>query len=133
MRTIQYQRHEFHHEPEGREAPLSVLVYDIPYFGACGFFPPFHIINQYFASGGSQGSMGPGATWEPFEISQKEYQDLVATIVDLDPILLGDAARYTEVKFVFDHSFGYIQDRFEWVQAISAKHRKGNYKPGTEA
>jgi hypothetical protein len=126
MRIVKYRRHEFHHEPEDREASISVLVYDIPYFGPCGIFPPFHIINQYFADGGSQGGMSPGATWEPFEISEPEYLDLVATIMELDPELLGDTARYTEVKFTIDHSLDYIQGRFEWLQAVCEKHRKRN-------
>jgi hypothetical protein len=103
-------------------------VYDIPYFGPCGIFPPFHIINQYFASGGSQGGMSPGATWEPFEISELEYLDLVATIMELDPALLGDSARYTEVKFRIDHSFDVIQDRIEWLQGVCEKHRKRNQR-----
>jgi hypothetical protein len=124
MRIIKYQRHEFHYEPEDREAPLSVLVYDIPYFGPCGIFPPFHIINQYLASGGSQGGMSPGATWEPFEISEMEYLDLVSTIMEVDPELLGDTARYTEVRFRIDHSFDHMQDRLEWLQAVCEKHDK---------
>jgi hypothetical protein len=126
MRIVKYQRHEFHDEPEDREASLSVLVYDIPYFGPCGIFPPLHIINQYFARGGSQGGMSPGATWEPFEISETEYLELVETITHLDPGLLGDAARYTKVKFRFDNSFDHIRDLFEWLQAVYEKHRERN-------
>lgn len=128
MRIIRYERHEFHYDPEDRQAPLYAFVYDIPYFGVCSIFPPFHIANQYFASGGSQGGMSPGATWEPFEISESEYQDLVATIKELDPATLGDTARYTEVKFAFDHSFDHIQDLFEWIQAVGQEHRKGSAK-----
>jgi hypothetical protein len=81
MRTIKFQRHEFHEEkPEDREAPLFVIVYDVPYFGACGIFPPFHITNQFFASGGSRVGMSPGATWEPFTITEAEYFELVSVM-----------------------------------------------------
>jgi hypothetical protein len=127
MRIVKYQRHEFHDdEPEDREASLSTLVYDIPYFGPCGIFPPLHIINQYFADGGSQGGMSPGATWEPFEISETEYLELVEAITNLDPGLLGDTARYTEVKFRVELSLDHIQDRFDWIQAVCEKHRERN-------
>jgi hypothetical protein len=31
-----------------RKGTLLMLVYDIPYFPACGVFPPLHILNQVF-------------------------------------------------------------------------------------
>lgn len=123
MRTIKYQRYEFHQEePEDREAPLSVIVYDVPYFGACGIFPPFHITNQFFASGGSRGGMSPGATWEPFTITEAEYLELVSVIENLTPETLGAAARY-KCKFEFDCSFDNLNDLEAWVEAVCDKHR----------
>src|SRR5207244_4552780 len=46
MRRIKYQRYEFHDpDPEDRKAPLYAFVYDVPYLGSCGIFPPRHILN----------------------------------------------------------------------------------------
>lgn len=128
MMTIKYQRHEFHQdEAEDREAPLSVMVYDIQYFAPCGISPPFHIINQFLASGGSQGGMSPGATWGPFTISEAEYSELVSAIEDVDPQSLGDTVRYPRLKFEFDHSFDNQHDQMKWIEAVCDKHRE-NYR-----
>lgn len=123
MKTIDYERHEFHGDPEPRTALLSTFVYDIPYFGACGIFPPVHIANQIFQSGGSQGGMSPGATWRPFRLGRAEYDELVRTIAALDPGALGDDARYTRVAFQFDDSFDDIRDWGAWLKAVCKRHR----------
>lgn len=123
MKAIEYERHEFRGEPERRSAELQVFVYDIPYFGACGIFPPFHILNEIFRSGGSEGGMSPGATWQPFQLSSEEYDRLVQEISELDPGSLGDAARYTRVKYAFDPGFDAIQDHVSWLLAVCEKYR----------
>lgn len=123
MRRVKYQQHEFHSDLVDREAPISTLVYDIPHFGACGIFPPRHIVNQIFSSGGGDGGMSSGTSWVPFEITEKEYQELVATIVQLDPKTLGDDARFKYVKFEFDNAFDDIRYRSPWQMAVCEKHR----------
>jgi hypothetical protein len=123
MRIIEYKRHEFHGDPEERRAELPTFVYDIPYFGACGIFPPLHILNQIFETGGSEGGMSPGATWTPFTIDEKEYRCLVDQITRLDPKTLTDDSRYTCVKFELDASFDYIQDWESWISQVCNKHR----------
>jgi len=111
-----------------RTASLSTLVYDIPYFGSCGIFPPLHICNQKFKTGGSEGGMSPGACWEPFEISAEEYAELVEVIETLDPSTISGEARYTRVKFEFDPSFDHISDLFQWIHDVCEKHRAGYHR-----
>ena len=123
MRAIEYERHEPHGDPEQRCAELPVFVYDIPYFGACGIFPPLHIANKIFRSGGSQGGMSPGATWKPFQLSRSEYEDLVQLIKTLEPKSLEGQARYIWVKFEFDNSFDQIRRLEHWLMAVCEKHR----------
>ena len=125
---IEYERHEFRGVPESRKAELSTFVYDIPYFGACGIFPPLHIINQYFKEEGSTGGMSPGATWAPFTIDEEEYARLVKEIENLDPGTLGDTARYTQVKFEFDHNFDHIDKLESWLFKVCDKHRDSYHK-----
>jgi hypothetical protein len=67
--------------------------------------------------------MSPGATWEPLTIDADEYQELVQAVSATDPRSLGDAARYTDLAFIFDPSFDHLLDQWEWVRAVSAKHR----------
>ena len=128
MKVIEYERHEFHGDPEKRTADLSVFVYDIPYFGACGIFPPYHIINEIFQSGGSQGGMSPGATWQPFQLEKDEYDKLVQAIKTLNPKTLGEKARYTSVKFEFDSSFDHIKKWEKWLLSVCEKHRDSYQK-----
>lgn len=125
------------------ENSLLAFVYDIPYFGACGVFPPFHLLNQLLLGGGSKGGMSPGATWEPFSISREEYHDLVEAVRTIPPEKLRDRARYAHLQFIFDPEFdgdpaSYPQypgikqhdslppefkEYLEWMFAVCAKHR----------
>jgi len=127
-KNIEYVRHEFNGEPENQRAELSTFVYDIPYFGACGIFPPYHIINEIFMTGGSQGGMSPGATWLPFEIEREEYDELVQAIKNTDPKTLGETARYSWVKFDFDSSFDHIPKWEKWIFSVCEKHRDSYHK-----
>ena len=120
---IQYTQHEFRHEPQQTTGTLVVLVYDIPYFSGCGVFPPLHVINQIFASGGGDGGMSPGASWDPFQINSSTYSLLIEEIRELDPSDLAGRARYTQLKYIEDPSFDAIEDRFEWAEAACDKHR----------
>ncbi|MDD3483092.1 hypothetical protein [Azovibrio restrictus] len=134
MRIIAYQRHEHTFpEPENRNAPLYVFVYDVPYLGVSGVFPPLHLLNELFMTGGSQGGMSPGATWEPFAISQDEFSELVSVLTHLEPKTLGTDARFTLVKFVFDPEFDHIRDRSAWASLVSTKHRESFFSKQQEA
>jgi len=125
---IHYKRHEFHGEPEERNASLSVFVYDIPYFGACGIFPPLHILNQILKTGGSEGGMSPGATWLPFTLDDRTYQVLVAEVEQLDPGSLGDDARFKFAKFEFDTAFDHVQKWEDWIMDVCDAHREGYHR-----
>lgn len=125
MREITYHRHEFTSpDPETRTASLLVFVYDIPYFDACGVFPPRHIANAIFREGGSEGGMSPGATWEPFELSEAEYAELARQVESVDLASFAGQARYTWLKFVFDPSFDGLQEHRDWLRQVCEKHRE---------
>jgi hypothetical protein len=100
------------------------FIYDIPYFPACGIFPPLHIINQVFSSGGGDGGMSPGASWEPFTISEEEYTVLKKTVANTSISEIEPYARYAHVQMKFDAEFDSIGDRFEWMRAVCEKHRE---------
>lgn len=123
LKNIEYERHEFRGDPVLMRAELSTFVYDIPYFGACGIFPPFHILNEIFGSGGTTGGMSPGATWDPFIISKEEYFELVARVEQLDPKTLEGKARYNWDRYEFDSKFDSIQKWEKWLFKVCDKHR----------
>lgn len=120
---ISYLRHEPLPDVEKATGTLLSFVYDIPYFGACGVFPPLHVINQEFAAGGSNGGMSPGATWPPFVIDKQTYDELLLQVRKTDPNSLAGASRYTGIKFVEDNSFDSIEGWLEWYEAACTKHR----------
>ncbi|MEL7313777.1 MAG: hypothetical protein AAFN08_02360 [Cyanobacteria bacterium J06559_3] len=122
MKIVSYQRHELWYEPEARIAPLSTFVYDIPYLDGCGIFPPLHVLNEVFASGGD-GGMSPSTSWEPFTITSEEYDELWQILEQQDPKSLSDQARCTHVKFKRDPEFEKIRGRFAWMKACCDKHR----------
>ncbi|HFE48545.1 MAG TPA: hypothetical protein ENJ21_04445 [Chromatiaceae bacterium] len=121
---IEYTRHEFHAEPEAVTGTLLSFVYDIPYFGACGVFPPLPVVNQVFENGGGDGGMSPGASWHPFRIDEATYDALLAQVRETNPITLKDRSRYHAIKFVEDPDFDSITDLIEWSQAVCDKHRE---------
>lgn len=120
---IIYFLHDPHDDPRPVSGTLVRLVYDIPYFGACGVFPPLHVANQWFAHGGGDAGMNPGASWEPFRVSRETYRQLSNEIENTDPADFHDASEIFRIKFIFDTSFDQVQDRFAWARAVCRKHR----------
>jgi hypothetical protein len=149
LRRVRYFRHGggvWHSDPEAAENSLLGFVYDIPHFGACGVFPPFHLLNQFLLRGGYEGGMSPGATWEPFSLSPAEYRDLVEAVRAIPPDLLRDRPQGAHLPFTFDPEFDgppetypvraevkrwhrhvppELKEYFAWRSAVCAKHREG--------
>lgn len=121
--SFKYTRHEYHHLPEQVKGRLLTFVYDIPYFGACGVFPPFQIANQIFSSGGGDGGMSPGTSWVPFQITKITYAELIKLVRKTDPDTLKSQSRFFYIKFIEDHSFDSISDHLEWMDVVCNKHR----------
>ncbi|MEW6185850.1 MAG: hypothetical protein AB1585_08955 [Thermodesulfobacteriota bacterium] len=126
MRKISYHRTEYKAKEKKIENDLLAFIYDIPYIGACGIFPPLQILNRIFLSGGGDGGMGPGAIWEPFEITGQEYEELTMAIASTSPEQLKNRTRYGDIPFEFDSKFDQIKDRLQWIEKVCDKHR-GNY------
>lgn len=122
--NIEYTRHEFHHNPEKVRGDLFTLVYDIPYFGACGVFPPMHITNLIFLSGGGDGGMSPGASWEPFVLNDAQYNELLKKVLNEPSEKLKAKARFYHIQFIQDSSFDHIKQQEDWVEKVCKKHRE---------
>lgn len=123
LRQVKYTRHEVRGEPEAREGSLLIFVYDVPYLPACGVLPPLQILNQVLETGGSQGGMSPGATWEPFRLSAAEYGVLIEALRSTPISEIKPFARYAALPMKRDPSFDDIQDRLQWVRVVCGKHR----------
>jgi hypothetical protein len=122
FRRVQYVREEYQ-EGGPYEGSLLTFLFDIPYFPPYGIFPPFHLLNQFLATGGSQGGMGPGATWEPFSITEQEYAGLVEAIQSTPLDEIKAHARYAWLKPILDPSLDHVELYLVWMLAAGQKHR----------
>ena len=125
MRTVKYERLEFHQdEPEHRNAPLAEFVLDVPYLIYRSVIPPRHILNEVFNSGGGDAGMSPGAVWEPFSIDEGEYTALVGDLVELDlhDFTRSGRARYVPEKLFVDSEVTGPKTHLEWITEIAAKY-----------
>lgn len=126
LREVTYKRYEYLGQEELAVCTGSLLsfIYDIPYFDACGVFPPFHIANQIFSRGTAGGGMSPGTEWEPFTISENEYDALVEALQSTPISEIKPHARFAFVPMKLDHSFDSITELLEWFRAVCDKHRE---------
>jgi hypothetical protein len=114
--------------------------------GACGIFPPLHLLNQFLLFGGGGGGMGPGARWESFSLAREEYDLLVQAIRTVSPDSIEGLTGWVPVPFTFDPAFDGppetypvraevkkwhrhippdYKDYAAWAGAVCAKHRDG--------
>jgi len=125
LRDVTYERYEFHaDENTAHSGTLLTFLYDIPYFNACGVFPPLHIANQIFSRGTAGGGMSPGTKWEPFTLSEDEYAALVEAVKRTPVSEIKPHARYAFLPMKFDHTFDDISEWKAWFAAVCTKHRE---------
>ena len=78
MRSVKYRRHEFHdNQPWHRKEELHRFLLDIPYLLYFGVIPSRAAMNEVLRAGGGDGGMSPGASWEPFELTEDEYWEAI--------------------------------------------------------
>jgi hypothetical protein len=133
VRDVTYKRYEHTAAMVGDEdtthtGTLLTFVYDIPYFDACGVFPPLHIANQIFLRGEAGGGMSPGTSWEPFSISDNEYRALAELVQNTPVEDIKPHARYAYAKMKFDHSLDTFEAWLDWVKACCEKHRQARHE-----
>lgn len=123
LREVTYERYEYLGQNTVHNGTLLTFIYDVPHFDACGIFPPYHIANQIFIRGTAGGGLSPGATWEPFAISEEEYAALVESVQQTHISEIKPHARYAFVPMKLDTSLDGIEERRDWFRAACQKHR----------
>jgi hypothetical protein len=125
MRTVKYERIEFHQdEPEQCTAKLAEFILDVPYLICHGVIPPRHVLNEVLTSGGGDAGMSPGAVWEPFSIDEGEYTALIAELLELDlhDVSASARARFVPKTLFVDSEVTGSKTHLEWVAQIAAKY-----------
>jgi hypothetical protein len=56
---------------------VSDLLSSVPYLLSARLVPPRHVVNDLLEKGGSDAGMSGGCTWDPFQITEQEWNDLV--------------------------------------------------------
>jgi hypothetical protein len=117
---------------EPTENTLLAFVYDYhTQVGACGIFPPLHLLNQFLLRGGGGGGMGPGARWEPSSVSREEYDLLVEAIRTVPPDSIAGLTGVAPLPFTFDPQFDGPPETYpvraevkKWHRYVSPDHRE---------
>ncbi len=122
-RLISYTRHDFREPDRNVIAPLHIFVYDVPYLDGCGIFPPFNVLNAILRSGGDSGGMGPGTTWQPFQITHDEYDSLLLSVLQPDMRDIRCRTRFGLLPFSLDHDLDGIANPLDWLKTACDRHR----------
>jgi hypothetical protein len=127
MRTIKYRTSwSYLGSSTKRVQPLTDFVLDILYLMEnTGVVPPLVVLNTVLRSGGSNGGMGPGTTWKPFEISESEYAELVNALRTLDVAQARQHhpyVRFTQV--IIDPELNLCTDYLDWLQRSHEQYRQ---------
>jgi hypothetical protein len=126
MRTIKYKTH-WSYAGKGikHEAVLTDFLLDVLYLMEdTGVIPPLVVLNQVLQGGGNAGGMGPGTNWKPFAITEQEYDELVAALLELDVAEVKQAHPYVAFERVsIDHELNACTEYLDWLQQVSRKYR----------
>lgn len=94
------------------DASVADFLTDIPYLLIAGIVPPLHVVNNLLAKGISDAGMSGGCRWEPFELTDAEWQQTRAELEQH-----GGQLQYVEPPdwvatledwqiWIFDHVYG---------------------------
>jgi len=126
MRTVKYKTH-WSYAGKGikREGLLTDFLLDVLYLMEdTGVIPPLAVLNQVLERGGDTGGMGPGTSWKGFTITEQEYDELVAVLLNLDVVEAKRAHPYVRFEHVrIDHDFDTCTEYLDWLQQVSRKYR----------
>jgi len=71
--------------------------------------------------------MSPGTTWEPFELDEGEYSQLVEAVKSTPVSEIEPYSRFAHIQYQFDNSFDEIEDFTEWFFAVCEEYRDNWY------
>lgn len=60
----------------------------IPYFFSSNYFPSFEVLNNFLISGGSEHGMSGGVSWQPFQLTKENYEELITELKLTFPTLI---------------------------------------------
>jgi len=132
-RTVKYSSQGDEWLCADRKEALSIFLYELPDLTACNVFPPLHILNILLCRGWAGGNIGrPRFTWEPFEISEQEYQELLPKLLDPDWEVMCKKLWRIRLPMKHDPEFDDIADRYTWMETVCKKHGSKSFEEEAE-
>ncbi len=101
----------------GTLADLALDAYLIP---RCGLIPPLVVLQERLRTGGGNAGMSPGCTWEPFELTESDYWDLVGQLEALTPDDLASRHRNPQIVGEIRPDYGAAASKNwrEWMDSL---------------
>ena len=94
---------------------LIDFFFDIPNVLDSRCIPPLKVINSLLLTGERDAGMGGFLEWEPFRLSESEYDFFVKELLDMP-----------SEKFFVDEDFREIEDFEEWILSVFIKYFRGS-------
>ena len=132
MKKVKYKVSWDLNKPQEREGELYELFIDYPYsFRRLSneekLIPSFEVLRGIALQGGGSGGMSPGATWEPFELTRQDYEDLILKLMNLDYEKEKKAHPYLPEKFIIDQELNKHNEGYKsWQKRFVLKYRGVN-------
>jgi hypothetical protein len=84
---------------------------------------PFAVARQFFKLGHVGGGMSPGVEWEPFEITEEEYQDILNDILKRSRQGSLPGPHGTKIEnVIMDKDFDHYTEWIEWIKDVTKKY-----------
>jgi len=113
-----------------KRALLADFIEDIPYLMFARVIPSRETINEVLLSGDQGGGMGPGAKWEPFQIAEDEYEEVVQYWLNTEGN--SELSRNKPHKYLLDKEITREKTQLGYLKKTSQKyHKKGIGQPET--
>lgn len=108
-------------DAEARVARLADLLLDSGIVPSCGFVPPFRVVAKVLGTGRSPAATGREYSWEPFELYEGDFWNVVRHLEKLTPEQVRRRPDLREGKVQLDSETVANDDYALWLAAIRQK------------
>ena len=113
MKSFRYKIHGAVGRDTKQHGSLTQFLFDIP---ALSFalrvwktIPPHHVLNELLRSGVSDSGMSGGCQWQPFEVNDAEYAELLEDLLTLPNADLSADAEFANSGSLKDWQFQLVR------------------------
>jgi hypothetical protein len=120
MREVSYIRSDPRAPDQNCKAALLDFVFDVPYLLSRGVIPPLHVMNEVLKEGGGEAGMSPSTTWETFELSGDEYDELVFALqsANIESLQVSQKSRFIPDIIGTNYKLHRARNFNEWLGLV---------------